>query len=221
MDLIIHLPRLLDICNCFCFVCITVGEEDCMTSFFTFFFFCHQSSLFKRILISCLIRMKDSVSLPCVSPSLCDIPSVINHSVLHLCNESSRICCLERIIISAECLRIARISLNSPSSSLQIWNLVMNLLRWRQFNQSSYMNSFAIPFSILEVWIPSKFVWHIPRIFLSEECVCVYTFLLESPWCQSNHTYLKMRVSTECLLQICHPEIVVQILSSRRISLFV
>ena len=42
----------------------------------------------------------------------------------------------------------------------------------------------------------------------------------------SDHTYLKMRVSTECLLHVCHPEIVVQILSSqilssRWISLFI
>ena len=37
----------------------------------------------------------------------------------------------------------------------------------------------------------------------------------------SNHTYLKMRASTECLLHVCHPEIVVQILSSRWISLFI
>ena len=37
----------------------------------------------------------------------------------------------------------------------------------------------------------------------------------------SNHTYLEMRASTECLRHVCHPEIVLQILSSRRISFFI
>ena len=37
----------------------------------------------------------------------------------------------------------------------------------------------------------------------------------------SSQTHMKMRVSTECLLYVCHPEIVVQILSSRRISFFI
>ena len=90
MNFIIYLPRLLDICSCFYFVCIAVGEEHYLMSFFTFFFFCHQSSLCNIILISCLIHMVDSVSLPCVSPSLCDTPFVMNHSVSHLCIESSR-----------------------------------------------------------------------------------------------------------------------------------
>ena len=31
------LPRLLEICNCFRFVFIVIGEEDCMISFFFFF----------------------------------------------------------------------------------------------------------------------------------------------------------------------------------------
>ena len=75
MNLIIHLPRFLDICNCFCFDCIAVGEEECLISFFTFFFLCHQSSFCSGVLISCLILMVDSVSPPCVS---------------HPCSETSR-----------------------------------------------------------------------------------------------------------------------------------
>ena len=89
------LPRLLEICNCFRFVFIVIGEEDCMISFFFFFFFCHQSSVCNRILISCLIRMVDSVSFLCVSPSfvctlLSCVPSiwysicVMNHHVMPL-----------------------------------------------------------------------------------------------------------------------------------------
>ena len=83
------------------------------------------------------------------------------------------------------------------------------------------MNSFPIFFSILEVWPSSQFVWHLPRIFLSKECVCVCVHLSLGFTMVSNHTYLKMRASTECLLHVCHPEIVVQILSSRWISLFI
>ena len=52
----------------------------------------------------------------------------------------------------------------------------------------------------------SQFVWHLPRIFLSKECV--HTVPLGFTMV-SNHTYLKMRVSTECLLHVCHPEIAV------------
>ena len=44
-------------------------------------------------------------------------------------------------MISPECFRIARISLNSPSSSLQISNFVLKLPRQRQCYQSSYVNS--------------------------------------------------------------------------------
>ena len=69
------------------------------------------------------------------------------------------------------------------------------------------MNSFSIFFSILGVWLPPQFVWNLPRIFLSKECV--YTLPLEFTML-SNHTYLKMRVSSECLLHVCDPEIVVQ-----------
>ena len=58
MILMIHLPRFLNICNCFCFVCIIDGEEDCLIFFFTFFSFCHQSSFCNWILISCLILMR-------------------------------------------------------------------------------------------------------------------------------------------------------------------
>ena len=52
----------------------------------------------------------------------------------------------------------------------------------------------------------SQFVWHLPRIFLSKECV--HTVPLGFTMV-SNHTYLKMRVSSECLLHVCHPEIAV------------
>ena len=83
MNLIIHLPRLRDICNCLCFVCIAVGGEDCMISFFTFFFFCHQSSFCNRILISCLNHMRQHFVC---TPSLC----VHTRLSLFLCDESSR-----------------------------------------------------------------------------------------------------------------------------------
>ena len=53
-----HLPRFLEICNCFCFVCIVVGEEDCMIFFFTFFTFCHQFSFCNGILISSLTHIR-------------------------------------------------------------------------------------------------------------------------------------------------------------------
>ena len=69
------------------------------------------------------------------------------------------------------------------------------------------MNSFSIFFSILGVWLPLQFVWHLPRIFMSKECV--HTLPLGFTMV-SNHTYLKMRVSSECLLHVCDPEIVVQ-----------
>ena len=51
MHLIIHIHRLLDICNCFCFVCIADGEDNCLISLFTFFFSCHQSIFCNRVLI--------------------------------------------------------------------------------------------------------------------------------------------------------------------------
>ena len=55
MNFSIHLPRLLEICSKFCwFVCIVVGEEDCMIFFFTFSFFCHQLSFCNGIWISCV-----------------------------------------------------------------------------------------------------------------------------------------------------------------------
>ena len=37
----------------------------------------------------------------------------------------------------------------------------------------------------------------------------------------SNSSYLKLRVSTECFLHVCHTEIAVQILSTQRISFFI
>ena len=54
MNLIIHLPRFRDICNCFCFICIAVerikrSEEKFLLSFFPFFFFCHLQLLQKII----------------------------------------------------------------------------------------------------------------------------------------------------------------------------
>ena len=71
------------------------------------------------------------------------------HLILFLCDESSRNAfSLEEITISLECLRIARILLDIPSSSLQISSLVLDLWRWRQCNQSSNMNSFLVNFGI-------------------------------------------------------------------------
>ena len=100
MNLIIHLPRLLEICKLFCFVCIAVGEEDCMIFFFTFFSFCHQFSFCNGILISCLIHIRQQSMctlflhfecvcvLPiCVTPSLCDTLFCVSHP---LCGETSR-----------------------------------------------------------------------------------------------------------------------------------
>ena len=69
--------------NCFSFVCIVVGDEECVISLFFFSFFCHQSSFCNRRLISCLIRMVDSVSL-CASPSFV----CTSHLIPFLCNES-------------------------------------------------------------------------------------------------------------------------------------
>ena len=39
MNLIIYLPRLLDICSCFYFVCIAVGEENCLIDFLLYVLF--------------------------------------------------------------------------------------------------------------------------------------------------------------------------------------
>ena len=58
-------------------------KKKCSISFFTFFFSCHQSSFCNIILISCSIHKVDSVSLPCVSVYLCDIPSVMIHHIIH------------------------------------------------------------------------------------------------------------------------------------------
>ena len=61
------LPRLLEICNCFRFVCIVIGEEDCMISFF---FFCSATNLasaienWSRAWSTCDSRV-------CVAPCVC------------------------------------------------------------------------------------------------------------------------------------------------------
>ena len=70
--------------NCFSFVCIVVGDKESVISLFFFSFFCHQSSLCNRRLISCLIRMVDSVSLLCASPSFV----CTSHLIPFLCDES-------------------------------------------------------------------------------------------------------------------------------------
>ena len=100
MNLIIHLPWLLEICKLFCFVCIAVGEEDCMIFFFTFFSFCHQFSFCNGFWISCLIHIRQQsmctlfLHFECVyslsvSPLLCVTPSsvcvtsfVVKHHVI-------------------------------------------------------------------------------------------------------------------------------------------
>ena len=205
MNFRVHLPRFLEICKYLCFVCIVVGEEECMISSLRSISSVTNSA-FAMEYWSRAWSTRDSKV--CAPPSYSVFLCV---TTLSLCDTLFRVCHLllwwnityfvsrEGIIISAECLRIARISLNYLSAFLQISNLVWNLLRWRQCNQSSYMNSFPIFFSILEVWL-------LPRIFLSTECVynLPLGFIMVS-----NHTYLKMRVSTECLLHVCHPEIVV------------
>ena len=192
MNLMIHLPRLLDICNCLCFVCIAVGGEDCMISFFTFFFFCHQSSFCNRILISCLNHMRQQsvcTTFLCVHP-ICHSFCVMNHHEIPQSRSNYF------TWMSSDRTNIVQLFI----LSWQISSLVLNILRWRQCNQSSYMKSspifFGIFFSKLEVWL-------LPISFSS----C-------SSWCRSNHTHMMMRVSSAHLSsRNCS-----QILSSRRIS---
>ena len=191
MNLTTHLPGLLDICNCLCFVRIAVGGEDCMMSFFTFFFFCHQSSFCNKILISCLNHMRQQ--------SVCTPFSVCTHHLsLFLCDESSGNSSVSKEHLFH--LNVFGSHEYSWSLSLQFSSLVLNILRWRQCNQSSCMNSspinFGIFFSILEIWL-------LPTSFSS----C-------SSWCRSNHTHMMMRVSSAHLSsRNCS-----QILSSRRIT---
>ena len=67
------------------------------------------------------------------------------------------------------------------------------------------MNSFPIFFSILEVWLSPIRMTPIKNLLVKRVCVHLplgFTMM-------SNHTYLKMRVSTECLLHVCHLEIAV------------
>ena len=73
MDLIIHLPRFLEICSYFCFAGIVVEtNQEIVKKMFVFFlhdfFFCHQSSFCNRGLISCSIHRKDGL-YPCEESS--------------------------------------------------------------------------------------------------------------------------------------------------------
>ena len=87
---------------------------------------------------------------------------------------------------------------------------MLNFLRWKQCNQSSNINSSSIIFleSSSQYWkCNSPNAYDTPLQESSSSC---------SSWCRTIHTWWW----TECLLHVCHPEIVVQILSSRRISFF-
>ena len=206
MNFIIHAPRLLNTNECFCFACIAIKKKNCMFPFFTFFFFCHQSSFRNRKLISCLIHMTDSVILLCVSPFSCVHPFYVYTSVCHfLCMMNHHIILsLDGIINSIECLRIAK--------------TLLEFFRWKQCIQSSFMNFIHL---ILEsssqsmelLLLPTRMTppknlllnagkWHLSRILSS----C-------SSWCRTTHTW-----RWECQLHVCHREIAIQILSPRKIS---
>ena len=82
----------LEICKFFCFVCIVVGEEDCVIFFFTFFFFWHQSSFCNGILISRLIHIRQQSMCTLFLHIVC-VPFFVWHSLLcltPLCGETSR-----------------------------------------------------------------------------------------------------------------------------------
>ena len=211
-----HLPRFLEICNCFCFVCIVVGEEDCMIFFFTFFSFCHQFSFCNGILISSLTHIRQQSmctlllfweyvcflfvchfffvwhTLPCVSP-----PFMVKHQVIRQSRRNNYLRWM-----SSERTNIAKFFV----CFLQISILFSNFCGGgNAINPHTWILSHLLLNTW--VWLPLQFVWNLPRIFLSKECV--YTLPLGFTML-SNHTYLKMRVSSECLLHVCDPEIVVQ-----------
>ena len=143
INLIIRLPRLLDICSCFHFVCISVSEENCLIFFFTFFFFCYQSIFCNIILISCLVLTVDSVSLPCVSPSL--------YVTVSLCDTLFCVCVslpTDGVIVSDECLRIARISLNFSIFIFTDFKSCSDSSTVEAMQQSSYVNSSPVSFGI-------------------------------------------------------------------------
>ena len=191
-----HLPRFLEICNCFCFVCIVVGEEDCMIFFFTFFSFCHQFSFCNGILISSLTHIRQQSmctlllfweyvcflfvchfffvwhTLPCVSP-----PFMVKHQVIRQSRRNNYLRWM-----SSERTNIAKFFV----CFLQISYFVFKLLRWRQCNQSSYMNPFSIFFSILEYDFLSN-SYETSQESFCQKSVCT-PFLLDSPCCRITRT---------------------------------
>ena len=89
MTLIIDLLRLLEICNCFCFVRIVVDEQDCMSFFFTFFSFCHQFSFCHGILILYLTHIRQQSMCTLLLYIVCVLPCCVS---LFLCVTHSSVC---------------------------------------------------------------------------------------------------------------------------------
>ena len=185
MNLIIHLPRLRDICNCLCFVCIAVGGEDCMISFFTFFFFCHQSSFCNRILISCLNHMRQQ---SVCTPFLC----IHTRLSLLLCDESSR----NSSVSKEHLFHLNVFGSDEYCSILHLYLYRFQVLSWIFCDGgNAIILIHGIFFSILEVRL-------LPVIFF-------FMFVMVS-----NHTHLMMRVSSAHLSsRNCSPNSVLWFLS--------
>ena len=77
--------------------------------------------------------------------------------------------------MSSDCTNIV----NFPSSFLQVSNLVLNLLRWRQCYQSSHVNSPSI-----WCWDFLLNIWS-----MTFQCVTLASSLSHSSWCRCRHTW--------------------------------
>ena len=189
------LPRLLEICNCFRFVCIVIGEEELYDFLLFLLFFCHQSSFCNRILISCLIHMRQQsvcrslcVShLLCVTRfSVCDTffcvcshPFVVKHHVFHRSRRNNylRWVSSDRMNITQFFVCIfTDFKSCFESSAVEALQSILT----HEFFPNLLLNTGSMTLLPIRVTSPKN---------LLVKRVCVYTFLLDSPWCRIIRTW--------------------------------